>query len=176
MDLVIKSLNRTEMSRIISKTIKTIEANKSDFNGFVSLLTFNEISSPLIVTNPSGKICIADKNYKWLQFAPKNANWWLTVMYNEKNNLIESYFDITKENVFCDNPYFVDMKLDVIIPKDEAPIIVDQDEIKDALTQNLITEKEYKKAFKVANKIIDYYIKNKDLYYKILDNYFKLLI
>ncbi len=175
MDLVIKSLNRVEMSRIIKKTIKTMEVSKNEFNGFISLLTFDEISSPLFVMNPTGKICIADTNYKWLQFAPKNANWWLTVMYNEKNQLIESYFDITKENVFDDNPYFIDMKLDVIIQKNSNPIIVDQEELNVALAQNIITKNEYNLAFKVANQIIDYYIKNKDLYYKTLNKYFKLL-
>ena len=100
MELKIKSLKRTEMSRILDKKFSAIEVNEKYFCGIVAMLTFIDIASPLYVPSPIGKVCIADKNYKWLQFAPKNSNWWLTVMFDDKNQIIESYFDITQKKCF----------------------------------------------------------------------------
>lgn len=177
MELGIKSLDRNEMTRILEKKIKTIEVHENFFNGMISLLTFLEITDPLYVPSPIGKnVCIIDKNYKWLQFAPKNQNWWLTIMYDENNNIIESYFDITKENIFKDNnPYFIDMKLDVVIPKNSEPIIIDQEELEEILTEKIITLEEYKLAIDIANNIIDNYNNNKELYYKFIEDCFNKL-
>lgn len=90
-----------------------------------------QVESSLSVDSPIGKVTIADNNYKNLIFAPKGKNWWLTVMFDDQDNLIESYFDITKINDFSnpENPYFIDMKLDVCIPNGYEPTIMDEEEL-----------------------------------------------
>lgn len=122
--------------------------------GKICFLNMINVSSSLSVDSP----IIANDGFKNLIFAPKNKNWWLTVMFDNKNNLIESYFDITKENNFDDesNPYFIDMKLDVCIPFKYKHYIMDEDELKEALNLNLITDEEYNKAYNTAIKIIDF--------------------
>ena len=126
----------------------------------------NEVSSPLAVDLPIGKVIIADNNYKNIIIAPKNKNWWLTVMYNDKNELIESYFDITRLNNFYndDNPFFIDMKLDVCIPNGHEPIIMDEDDLKEVLYEEMIILDEYNMAYEVANKIITQYKNHKEEY------------
>ena len=123
----------------------------------------NNVTSPLEVDSPIGKVIIADNNYKNLIIAPKNKNWWLTVMYDDKNNLIESYFDISKLNNFHneENPFFIDMKLDVCIPNGHEPSIMDDEDLKEVLSAGMITEDDYKMAYEVAYKIIDFYNKHK---------------
>ncbi len=175
MKLVVKSLNRDEMKRIKKKDIKVIDTKTDIFDGKIALLMVYEVE-PLIIKYPYGDIKILDNNYKWLEFAPRNSNYWLTVMFDENDNLIESYFDITKDNVIdIDNPYFIDIFLDVVIRKDKKIYLLDENEINDALKNNIITELEYKNSFDTANEIISYYNKNKDEFYNKIYYYFNLL-
>lgn len=170
-----KSLYRSEMPRIKEKNINIIEITTELFDGKIGLLNVYKVE-PLIIKYPYGYIKILDNNYKWLQFAPRNCNFWLTVMFDENDNLIESYFDITKINIIdVENPYFIDMFLDLVIRNDKKIYLLDEDEINSALKNNIITELEYKKSFDTANKIIEYYNKNQDEFYNKIYYYFKLL-
>ncbi|MDE6240879.1 MAG: DUF402 domain-containing protein [Anaeroplasmataceae bacterium] len=177
MELKHRSLRRDEWERFTKKSIKTVLVDEKGFCGTVGLLTIEEIEKPLVITYPNYQVTIADKNYKWLQFAPKNENWWLTVLYDNKDHLIESYFDITKINYFTDenNPTFIDMYLDVILSIEREPVILDEEELKEAFDANLITKEEYELAFFVAKSIIKGYNRNKAKYYEFIDRFFKKL-
>ena len=173
----IRDLKRDDWSRITKKTINIEEIKTDYFEGKICLLIMNEVSSPLAVDSPIGKVIIADNNYKNIIIAPKNKNWWLTVMYNDKNELIESYFDITRLNNFYndDNPFFIDMKLDVCIPNGHEPIIMDEDDLKEVLYEEMITLDEYNMAYEVANKIITQYKNHKEEYYNFIESYLNRL-
>ena len=174
----IRDLKRDDLARVIDKTVKIINYNNEYFDGKICLLKINAVTSPLEVDSPIGKVTIADNNYKNLIFAPKNKNWWLTVMYDDKNNLIESYFDITKLNNFHneENPFFIDMKLDVCIPNDHEPSIMDEEELKEMLSARMITEDDYKMAYEIANKIIDFYNNHKLEYTAFINSMFNDLL
>lgn len=163
------------MSRIKEKDVKTIDIKNNFFDGKIALLNVYNVE-PLIIKYPYGDIKILDNNYKWLEFAPRNSKWWLTVMFDENDNLIESYFDITKENnIDAYNPYFIDIFLDVVIRNDKKIYLLDEDEINNALNKNLITKEEYDLSYETANKIIEFYNKNKEEFYNKIYYYFKLL-
>lgn len=172
-----KSLNRDEWKSIIKKKINTIKVKENYFDGVVSLMTILEVSQPTVVSYPSYQITIVDKGYQWLQFAPRGENWWLTVLYDNLGNLIESYFDITKQNDFADeeNPTFIDMRLDVVLSKDRDPLILDEEELKEALEEKLITKEEYEFAFFLAKNIIQGYNRNKAGYYAFIDCFYQKL-
>lgn len=77
------------------------------------------------------------------------------------------------ENGFeTDNPYFVDMKLDVCIPAFKEPTIMDEDDLKEVLDYGMITKLDYDNAYITANKIINYYNNNKDNYYNFIRDMF----
>lgn len=177
MGLICKSLRRDEFKNIIKKEIHTIQVNNDSFEGTVSLMKILDVQEPMIVSYPTYKVTILDKNYQWLQFAPKGENWWLTVLYDDSGNLIESYFDITKQNIFEDelNPTFIDMRLDVVLSKDRESQILDEDELKEALDEKLITKEEYEFAFFLAKSIIQGYNRNKAKYYEFIDRYYQEL-
>ncbi len=160
-----KSLYREEMIRIESKEVTIMSLDTKLFHGKVGLLEFKQLKSPLIVHNRYGDEKIADVQYKWLQFAPKDEHYWLTAMLNENDELFELYFDITKENHIDDkNPWFVDMELDVVIPCDEDAYIEDEDELLIALENGDITKAEYDIAYQTAHQIIEEYEKDHDLF------------
>ncbi|MDE6407323.1 MAG: DUF402 domain-containing protein [Anaeroplasmataceae bacterium] len=177
MELKHRSLRRDEWKEITKKKTKSLIVDEMGFCGTIGLLTIEEIEKPMIITHSNYQITIADKNYKWLQFAPKHENWWLTVLYDDTDRLIESYFDITRTNNFEDedNPTFMDMFLDVILSEDREPTILDEDELKEALDTNLITKEEYELAFFVAKSIIKGYNKNKAKYYEFVNRFFNKL-
>ena len=169
----IRDLKRDDWKRITDKTIKIIDYENEFFDGKICLLRMNKVSSPLIVESPIGNVTIADNNYKNIIVAPRNANWWLTIMFDDKNNLIESYFDISRLNNFnCeDNPFFIDMKLDICIPKDHEPSIMDEEDLKEILDAGMITEEDYKMAHNVAERIINFYNNHKKEYYDFINKF-----
>ena len=154
-----RDLRGNDWKRIIKKEVIVEDEKKEFFEGKVCYLNMQLVESPLSVDSPIGKVTIADNNYKTLIFALKGENWWLTVMFDDQDNLIESYFDITKTNDFSnpEKPYFVDMKLDVCIPNGHEPTIMDEEELKEVYEYGLITKENFENAYNIANKIIKIY-------------------
>ena len=165
-----RDLRRNDWKRIIQKEVIVEDEKNEFFEGKVCFLDMQKVESPLVVNSPVGKVTIADNNYKQLIFAPKGKNWWLTIMFDDKDNLIESYFDITRTNNFSnpENPYFVDMKLDICIPNGSEPTIMDEEELREIYEQELITKQDYEEAYNIANRIIATYNLHKDEYYKYI--------
>lgn len=164
-----RDLARNDWKRIIEKDVVIDDIKTDLFEGKVSLLKIKKVVSPLSVDSPVGKVIIANNGYKHLKIAPKNQNWWLTVMFDENDNLIESYFDITRVNCFdTEIPYFIDMKLDVCIPANDDPSIMDAEDLKEIFDKGMITKEDYDNAYLTANKIINIYNNDRDSYYKFI--------
>ena len=165
-----RDLRRNDWKRVTQKEVIVEDEKNEFFEGKVCFLNMQKVASPLAVDSPIGKVTIADNNYKNLIFAPKGKNWWLTIMFDDQDNLIESYFDITRINDFSnpENPYFVDMKLDVCIPNGQEPAIMDEEDLKAAYEQGLITAADYENAYNTARRIISIYNSHKEDYYKYI--------
>ena len=165
-----RDLRRNDWKRITKKEVIVEDVKNKFFEGKVCYLDMKLVESPLLVDSPIGKVTIADNNYKNLIFAPKGENWWLTVMFDDQDNLIESYFDITRTNDFSnpENPYFVDMKLDVCIPNGHEPTIMDEEELKKVYEHGLITKEDFENAYNIANKILRTYNSHKEDYYNYI--------
>lgn len=95
-------------------------------------------------------------------------------MYDNENNLVEFYFDITKENGRENNKsYIIDIFLDLVITPENKKIILDEDELEDALAQNILGKEEYDSAYKTLDRIRKKYNTNEDVekLKSIFDNY-----
>ena len=104
-----------------------------------------------------------DKNFKMLEYTPINDNYNVRVYVNDKNEIFEYYLDVTdgmevREGI----PYYNDLYLDVIYNNDKNVesveknlYLIDENELENALNQNIITRKQYDNAYKIANKLID---------------------
>jgi uncharacterized protein len=132
----------------------TIES--SEFSGAVGLIHIKSVTGPSIKIYCNKPVKIVDNGYYWLQFAPKDKQYWLTVMYNEKEELIQYYFDITKENVTLDKgeSYFYDLFLDIVLLPDGSMFLLDEDELEEALMDKTITERDFEKAHAVADELM----------------------
>lgn len=172
MKLERKSLSRREWKWIEKAELAAEPVENAVFSGTAGLLYIQAVSAPLVVPCPAGKMVIADAGYRWLQLAPENAHWWLTVLIDREDRLLESYFDITRENDFSDPlaPAFYDMKLDVVVAPRGAPRILDEEELLEALTEGLISPEEYTLAQDTAGHIITWYKEHREAYYTYLAN------
>lgn len=144
------SVNRYENVKEVEQKIKSI--NKEDFKGDIYLNNFKKISVPYLLENG---LCIQDSNYKWLEFYDYNSRIRLTAIYNEKNEIVEWYFDIArgigKENGI---PYEDDLYLDVVLGPGGKIILLDEDELKDAFERKEMTRQEYDEAYQIAEDLM----------------------
>lgn len=119
------------------------------FTGDIYYYNFIEVKDKIVI--PNGK-CIMDNNYKWLEFYDYNSKVKLTAIYDENNKIIEWYFDIARE-IEKENgiPFEDDLYLDVVVTPTGEILLLDEDELKEALNRMEITKEEYKNAYKEAN-------------------------
>jgi len=128
----------------------------------VSILKWLDVKNNLEVHYNFKDETIIASNYTWIQIAPFDNNFWIKAMYDEKDNLVEIYIDVTRHNYFDDitNPSYEDLFLDIVIPKKGHIYQMDDVELMKAYHENLISEKEYKMAKVVCKKLIAFLNKN----------------
>ncbi len=153
---------------------KMLNINNNDFKGDIYLNNFTKIKNPYILENG---LCMRDTGYKWLEFYDYNSKVRLTAMYNEKNEIFEWYFDIArvigKENGI---PYEDDLYLDVLLTKDGKTILLDEDELKEALERREITKEEFDETYDIANKLIKRLDGNKEKVKEFTDKYLTMIL
>ena len=76
-------------------------------------------------------------------------------------NLIEWYFDMIKTNgVENGVPYIYDLYLDLVIKSNGKEVVLDEDELKEALNNRDISKDDFNMAYKTMKKIQDKYRNN----------------
>lgn len=80
---------------------------------------------------------------------------------------------MTKENSIDEygTPYYDDLYLDIAISPDFKIVILDEDELREALELKEITKSDYDMAHYTCNKIIKEIITNKDFLISFFDKY-----
>lgn len=158
------------------KEIKTkiISVDENDFCGDICLHHFLEVNEKVIL--PNG-VCFIDKDYKWLEFYDYSAKCRLTAMYDNKGEIIEWYFDVSrkigKENGM---PYEDDLYLDVLVLLDGSQILLDKDELDEAFENNEISDVDYNNAIKEAEVLMKL-TKGKEVELKMFtDKYLKKMV
>lgn len=131
---------------------KSIFVDTSEFSGDIYFYYFKNVTEKYIL--PSGT-CIIDNDYKWLEFYDCNDKIKLSVMYDDKDNVIEWYFDITRR-IEKDNgiPYEDDLYLDVLVKSNGEIKLLDEDELELAHEKFEVTDKDYEMAYKKARELM----------------------
>lgn len=151
-----RDMRRTDWKRI-TKRRYTSRENADIFGntGRISLTSIDEVTGPLTVHYQSRAVLIADAAYSWFQAAVPGVRWWLTAMFDERDRLIQIYFDITGGSRFDDpeNPTFEDMYLDIVVSADGSIEVVDRDELDEALQTGTITAAQHREALESCDKL-----------------------
>jgi hypothetical protein len=149
--------DRRTDKNIISKKFKIKDSTDNEFAGMISLIEIEELNKNFEAKRPNGtKELVIAKNYKIMTYFPKEEKYCMTVMYDSKWNLIQWYFDIERYECKYDAkiPYSEDLYLDIVVLPDGTFYILDENELKDAFIQDLISKYEYNMAYETMNKII----------------------
>ena len=151
-----KTISRREWSRILESAAAYRDVSLPGFTAAVGLLHLKKTRSMLVKSVAGMMLKIVDDGYCWLQVAPKNEHWWLTVMFDETGRLVQYYFDVTLENdVRGADSTFIDLYLDVAAQPDGTLELMDQDELTPALAEGIITKEEYGLAEETGRMLVE---------------------
>ena len=158
----IRDMRRSDWHRILERTYKANPCSFQGMEGVVSLLQMKKVTEPLKVHHEFWEVLIADVGYSWLQVAFKEQMFWATMMYNPEGKFLQGYFDITAWNHFdnMDNPTFRDMYLDLVLLDGGRILVLDEDELEEALEQKEITEEEYQQTVSAGEKLYSFLQEN----------------
>ncbi|MBQ5771295.1 MAG: DUF402 domain-containing protein [Clostridia bacterium] len=122
----------------------------------VGLLYMKRVDEPFFVKSFGKRIQITGEGYTWLQLAPETEHFWATVMFDEKGNLFQYYFDITYENHLDDNEgaWFYDMILDVVMRPGGDMVMLDRHELIDCLKSGTVSKELYDLAVMSEKQLI----------------------
>ena len=165
-------------TRIINKGFKMTNIDNQDFKGHVSAILLAKVKQPLIKNMFGKDYCLADDGYIWLQQLPVEENFCITTMFNNKQEIVQWYIDIIKAQGITEKgiPYFDDLFLDVVVVPEGQVLLLDEDELEEALNNNEITKQEYNMAYEEANKIINEVATNINRLTELSKEHFKALI
>ena len=166
------SVNRYGNVLEVEHKIKSIYSE--DFKGDIYLNNYIKVSEPYFLDKG---LCIQDNNYKWLKFYDYSSKFELTAVYNEKNEIVEWYFDIArsigKEKGI---PYEDDFYLDVVLTPKGKVILLDEDEFEEAFKRDEMTKEEYDEGYKIAYELMKKLDGNVDKVLKFTNKYLKEIL
>lgn len=156
-----KYLDKRGWRRLLKSTYDEKLTYFNDEKFLVSLIDMKEIRSPLVVPVVNKEVKVVDTDFKWMQILPEDREYSITVMYNEKWEKLQYYFDVnTKHYLELGNARRKDIYLDVLALPDGKYELVDEKDIHRALKNKKITEEDKDKAYNVAHHIMSEIDKN----------------
>lgn len=140
-----KYADRLDWHRVLDRNFVCKYFRETQFDGYATLITIHQVKEPLTTIINGGKVLIVDDGYYWMQHFPSQSNYCVTTMFNDKKEMIQWYFDISKKNGISDQgiPFWDDLYLDVIVLPNGKFQIKDEDELEDALNTNEIELEDY---------------------------------
>ncbi len=151
-----KFSNYANNSNLLNTDFMYEEVSTESFKGTISYLKVEKAKEKFIVKRKDGKTeCICDSGYSYISIYEYNKNYAITAMYDKKQQLIQLYFDIIKETgIQHDVPYIDDLYLDIVLTRDNYIEVLDEEELKEALLNNVISDEDYILAQKCKEYIL----------------------
>lgn len=155
--MIRKFVDRSNWIRVSKFKDKTIRIENEEFNGYIYGIFVEKANKKFEVSYKDEEFLILDDGYTWIQLIPLNEHYTVTIMFDEKKEIVQWYIDITNMNgIDSDGRIFYDgLYLDVVITKQRRVLLINEDEINHALDNFAITSEQYKNAYKQARDIMD---------------------
>lgn len=150
-----KYLDMRGWRRVEKRREKIMRMENAAFCGYAAAIWRDKVKGPFVKSIFGHQLALADAGYLWVQL-PDGKNWALTVMYNERREVIQFYFDITRQNTVPGDgrPCFDDLYLDVVFLPDGSSLLLDEDELDGALQQGEISKEQAAMARQQAQVIL----------------------
>jgi predicted RNA-binding protein associated with RNAse of E/G family len=157
--------DRPNWTRVLEKRFKLTYLEEKHFKGYISIIYIDKVKQPLVIEVAGKDLQLANNGFVWIQHFPENCNYALTTMINEKQEVVQWYFDICDGNRINSSgmPYYDDLYLDVVLVPTGEILLLDEDELEQALKDKDITKEQYELAYFQAKKLIHDIQKNKEI-------------
>lgn len=126
---------------------------------YISVKKLIKVDKKFII---SDNLCVMDDGYYVLEVVPKYENYAMRLFFDNNKKPLEYYFDICKNSGLDPIslvPFYDDLYLDITVLNEKINIL-DEDELKQALEINDITDEDYKLTMVIKEKLLSE-IKNK---------------
>jgi len=134
---------------------------KEPYEGILSYMHIHQVTHPVPVDYDQSNTTLVDNDYKVLMFLPKDHLWCVSVFYKPNHQVVEWYFDMTKENgLDLDKPYFMDLFLDLAISPRGQVSVLDEDELDQAKNEGVIDQADVDLAYKTCQDLQDKWIQD----------------
>lgn len=149
--------DRPNWRRVIDKRFKLTFIENESFQGYVSFIYIDKVREPLKIEVAGKELCLADNGFIWMQHFPSACNYALTTMIDNQGEIVQWYFDICTGNKIdsAEIPYYDDLYLDVVLLPSGEILLLDEDELLEALENKDITKEQYDLAYVEAHKIME---------------------
>ncbi|MEN2767151.1 DUF402 domain-containing protein [Ornithinibacillus xuwenensis] len=114
-----------------------------------------DVSDTLTINYGNISVCILNHHYSWLQQLPDKKHFAITTIFDDKGKVVQWYIDICYQNgVENGVPFLDDLYLDVVVLPTGEIILLDEDELEDALLSGDIDRNLYDVAWNEAKAIM----------------------
>ncbi|MGG1311045.1 DUF402 domain-containing protein [Cohnella laeviribosi] len=151
-----KFSDRANWRRILKKSYACFTLDEPSFRGFVTFYKIHELRDPLWKEYNGRRMCLADKGYLWMQHFPRGEHYVVTTMFDDKGQVVQWYIDVCKTQGMTEQqvPWFDDLYLDIVVLPTGETLLLDEDELEEALDDGLITERDSALAQRTADKVL----------------------
>lgn len=152
-----RTMCRGNWRRLVEREDAAGRFDGEEISGAAGLIHMVRVEAPWSTSVLNRQLTLIDDGYWWLQIAPEGCNWWLTVMLDADEEIIQYYFDITRQNVVLQggDSYFDDLFLDVVFVPGTGKILLDGDELDQALKEGVIDAELHGLAHRTAGTILE---------------------
>lgn len=172
-----KIANRPDWARLIRKRYVQQYVADESFEGHLSLLFLDEVREPLQVTYGEREVCIAGNGHVWILFFPNRGRYSVTVMLNERNEVVQWYFDIVNSIQLNDEgvPVIEDLYLDLVVLPTGETYSLDEDELAAALDEGVIDRETYELAETEMDKLKHSVVQGENVFINEIETYVELV-
>ena len=120
---------------------------------YISVKKMIKVDEKFIIND---NLCVIDNDYYILEVIPKNENYSMRLFLDNNKKPLEYYFDICKNNGLDPVslvPFYDDLYLDITLLNGKINIL-DEDELENALSENDITNEDYKLIMTTKEKLL----------------------
>lgn len=152
----IRSADRPDWQHILTKRFAVKRLDTLDYHGYVTLLRMDDVAGPLYVSFGQQRVCIADRGYDWVQHFSDGANYILLSAFDEQGELVQWYIDIIRRMGLDERgvPWWEDLYLDIVVSPAGETLLLDVDELDEALRQGVVTQNDYNFAWREASTLL----------------------
>lgn len=117
--------------------------------GYIAFIQVKAVKEQLRVVYGGKEFILCDDGYSGIIFLPDHTHWCASAVFDDKKQVVEWYFDMTKQHGIDERgiPYFDDLYLDLVVAPDFSVRILDEDELKEALEIGHITQADFDLAY-----------------------------